>query len=320
MPSEKEIRHFIYESEEGMRLDAYLASVSPDKSRSRIKKEIINGLAAVNGETERSAHRILKKGERIELVIKEEQREIAPDATIELSVLYEDDHILVINKQAGIAVHPGAGLREGSIVHALKARYENFNIGDAERPGIVHRLDKVTTGAMIVAKTEIALRNLIHQFKTRQVFKEYRVVVKGSVDWDEIKLDTRIGRHPVRRKKLAVLKEGGKRASTRFKVLSRIRELTYLSAYPETGRTHQIRVHLSHSGHPVLGDEVYGGRGKKGFFNKELSKLRKAGGIALHAYGLSFIHPESHKRVEFRACFPAYFVDILRLFNNEKGE
>ena len=291
------------------RLDRILAESYTDFSRSYIKKLIEKGLVYVNGKEVRKPSKKVKEGDRITLLIPEpEELKVEPES-IPIEIVYEDRDIAVVVKPCGLVVHPSPGYTSGTLVNALLYHIRDLSsIGGIERPGIVHRLDKETAGLMVVAKNDTAHRELVKQFQERKTEKFYKVLVKGTVKEDYGIIDKPIGRHPVDRKRFSV-SEGGKEALTEFWVLKRYEkfDITLLKVKIHTGRTHQIRVHFSSIGHPVLGDRTYGF--KTGSVPKEL--LRLIGDCnMLVAYRLGFYHPVSGKRVSFEIEEPETFRSV----------
>lgn len=242
-------------------------------------------------------------GDEIEVVMPElrEMDVVAED--IPLDIVYEDRHLLVINKARGMVVHPAAGHFSGTLVNALMHHCGDSlsGINGVMRPGIVHRLDKDTSGVMLVAKTDFAHQSLAEQIKEHSVRREYHTVVIGNLKDDEGTINAPIGRHHTDRKKMAVTDKNSREAITHYKVISRYPGFTYASCLLETGRTHQIRVHMAHTGHPVVGDEVYGARDKLGL-----------SGQCLHSKNVTFVHPETGKTMYFETQLPEYFSDILK--------
>ena len=274
----------------GQRLDLFLAGMIPELSRSRWKGLIEAGQVLVDGQTCKP-NRKLKAGEEIAWIIPEEPPNEPQPEDIALDILFEDDTVLVLNKPPGRVVHPAAGNESGTLVNALLFHDPVFQT--LERAGIVHRLDKDTSGAMVVAKSAEAMAELQRQFKARETNKQYLALVWGHPP-PSGRIETQIGRHAKHRKKMAVLQEGGKEAISTFQSLERFTETTLVQVKIETGRTHQIRVHMAHLGHPVVGDSVYG-RARK---NKLPSIPTRQ---MLHAEKLDFIHPISGKRLSFTA-------------------
>jgi|Deesub1362A_J573_1020465.scaffolds.fasta_scaffold01403_6 23S rRNA pseudouridine1911/1915/1917 synthase len=286
--------------EGGLRLDIFL-SKKTDLSRSQIKKLIENEKVRVNKQFKKPSY-IVKENDLIEVeVLPPEKDEIKPQP-IPLNIIYEDNDILLINKPSGIIVHPGAGVKEDTLVNALLFHFPEIKgIGSEKRPGIVHRLDKDTSGLMVIAKTNRAYLELQRQFKVREVEKKYLTLVKGKMPSMEGKIEIPIGRHIRERKKISIRTTKPKEAITYYKVIEEIKDFSYLEVKPITGRTHQIRVHLSSSGHPVVGDKKYGG------CNLEIKCPR----LFLHAYYLSFIHPTLDKKIEFSLPLPDDLNDYL---------
>jgi 23S rRNA pseudouridine1911/1915/1917 synthase len=239
---------------------------------------------------------------------------------IPLQILFEDDSIIVVNKEPGMVVHPAPGHSSGTLVHALLHHCPDLEgMGGPLRPGIVHRLDKDTSGVLIVAKTEEALHHLSQQFKSRKVKKQYLTLVSGRVDREQGEVEAPVGRLMEDRKKMGVRTRRGRAALTRYSVWERFSEFTLLRVFPETGRTHQIRVHLAHIGHPVWGDPVYGGRKKNLIFQKtgeEIIPKRQM----LHAWRLGFVHPRSKEPMSLEAPLPADFQQILKALQSGFSE
>lgn len=292
--------------EKSARLDQYLASVFPRPvSRSHLKKLIDAGNILVNGKPAKPHHKV-KPGERIEVRAEEPTRRSKPEAEdIALEVLYEDGDMIVINKQPGIAVHPGAGRPSGTIVNALLNHCRKLSDVNAARPGIVHRLDKDTSGVMVAAKNNASHAELARQFKDRTVKKYYLALVKGVVELDNGIINLPIGRHQSNRQKMAVRYDSERKAVTEYKVIKRFDGFTLVMLNLKTGRTHQIRVHMAYIGHPVLGDEKYGSS------DRALKGGEGPSRQALHAYYLKLRHPTSGKEMEFTACLPADMKEML---------
>ncbi len=293
-------------AEVGERLDAYLARVS-GLSRARIQRLIAGGHVLAGGLPQKSHYRV-GASERVQLRIPPATPlDLAPEA-IPLDILYEDDHLLVVNKSAGMVVHPGAGRLTGTLVHALLAHCRSLpGIGGVERPGIVHRLDRETSGVLVVAKTEAAHHSLSRQFKARLVKKRYLALVHGDVRQDSGRIEAAIGRREHDRKRMGVRREGGREARTAYRVVRRLAGMSVMELDLETGRTHQIRVHLAHIGHPVVGDQVYGGRRER---RRAASGVLHADRQMLHAWRLGFHHPRTGAWLEVTAPVPE---DFLRL-------
>ena len=293
--------------DDGARLDVFLAGRGSIPSRAQARKLIDEGRVLVNGRPPQKAGVRLAAGDRIGVAVPEpEPSALAPQA-IPLDVLYEDEHLLVINKPKGLVVHPAPGHRTGTLVNALIHYLPELPvIGGAERPGIVHRLDKETTGVLVVAKSAEAHRKLAADLKARRISRVYVALVHGNVPRDQGTIDAPIGRHPVHRKKMAVVPGRGRPAVTHFRVLERFRSYTLLELRLETGRTHQIRVHLAHIGHPVVGDPVYGPK-KPHLFDD---------GQALHAASIELAHPVTGVPLKVSAPLPermSVVIEKLRL-------
>jgi 23S rRNA pseudouridine1911/1915/1917 synthase len=279
------------------RLDRWLATQLPALSRARLQSLIETGRVVVDGQSRKAAHR-LRGGETIEVDVASPPPETLVPEPGTLTIVYEDRHVIVVDKPAGAVVHPGAGHDEGTLVAAVLAHApEIAGLGGARRPGVVHRLDKGTSGLLVFAKSVLGYRSLTAQLASHAVSRTYIAIVHGTVAREQGVVDAPIGRHPTDRVRMAIRPGGqGKRAVTRFRVLERFAQFTYLELSLETGRTHQIRVHLASLGHPVAGDETYG-RGKK------LPSV-PADGIALHALRLAFAHPETQNLVTFSSPVP----------------
>lgn len=289
------------------RLDRWLAEQLPDLSRSRIQKLIEQGQVQINGQVCSSRKASLHAGDRVRLHIPPaEPLDLQPEA-IPLDILYEDASLLILNKPAGLVVHPAPGHSDGTLVNALLAHCENLaGIGGVQRPGIVHRLDKDTSGAIVIAKTDQAHQHLQAQFKRKTARREYLAVVYGAPDTHSGTIDAPIGRHPIDRKKMAVVPEekGGRRAVTHWQVVERLGNYTLMQFRLETGRTHQIRVHSASVGHPVVGDPVYGSGRSTGV---------NLPGQALHAWKLRLQHPISEDWIEVTAPQPKSFLTLLEV-------
>jgi 23S rRNA pseudouridine1911/1915/1917 synthase len=297
------------------RLDRFLAVAFPELSRSQIKRLIDEGAVTLDGADAKAALK-LRGGEKISVTLPEPAPvETAPEP-IPLSILYEDAALIVIDKPAGLVVHPAPGHPGGTLVNALLHHCDDLGgIGGELRPGIVHRLDKDTSGVMVASKNDAAHLNLARQFKRHSIRRRYRALVHGLVKQAEGTVDQEIGRHPVHRKKMSVQCRRGRRAVTHWRVLSRYDRdrLSLLELSLETGRTHQIRVHLSALGHPVVGDPLYGNpRLVRALEDARLEKLiRSLNRQFLHAWLLGFEHPETGEYLEFQAPMPAELQTIL---------
>jgi len=294
----------------GQRLDQALAQLFPDYSRSRLQQWVKEGLVKVDGRACRSRDKVLG-GEKVELEARlEEQVECNPQS-IPLDLVFEDEHLLVINKPAGLVVHPAVGNRDGTLQNALLNH--DPNLIQLPRAGIVHRLDKETSGLLVVARTPMAHKTLVEQLQAREVKREYRAVAKGVLVAGGT-VDAPIGRHPVHRVKQAVV-PGGKPAITHYRVLERFAHHSYLRVNLETGRTHQIRVHMAHIKHALVGDPVYGGRlqmpaGASPELQQALRKFRRQ---ALHARRLGLNHPATGDWVEWEVPVPQDMAELLEV-------
>lgn len=287
------------------RLDIYLLKSLPDLTRSRIKRLIEEGGVLVNHSPTKAGHKV-KAGDIIEVVLPEPQVLEARPEAIPLDILYEDESIIVIDKPPGLVVHPGAGRPGGTLVNALLYHCKDLaGIGGSLRPGIVHRLDKDTSGVLVVAKTDNAHQGLARQFKRHRVTRRYLALVWGMVKQDKGIIDIPIGRHPVQRKRMYVAPGRGRRAVTNYRVLERFGPITLLEIAPETGRTHQIRVHLSSIHYPVVGDPVYGKKTiPSGLSQRLRDSLKGLKRQALHAFSLGIIHPVKGETMEFTSNPP----------------
>jgi 23S rRNA pseudouridine1911/1915/1917 synthase len=303
----------VQESEGRPRLDLFLARRLPDASRTTIKRWILGGSVRLAGRRLKPSSR-LDPGDRITVSIPPPApSRLIPEA-IPLAVIHEDQDLLVVDKAPGMVVHPGAGQREGTLVHALLARRGGLSsIGGEERPGIVHRLDRDTSGLLVVARNDAAHRDLSRQFASRQVGKVYWALVWGLPVPSQGRIEVPLGRHPVVRTRMAVRHVGGREAVTEYRVAERFGPFSLLEVRIRTGRTHQIRVHLRHSGHPVAGDRRYGGAD---FRKVRIPAIRDClsafGRLALHAALLEFRHPASGARMRFEARLPADFERLLQ--------
>ncbi len=290
-------------SEGGERIDKFLDEMMPDFSRSYLQKLIKGGHVLVKGATVKPNYR-LNGDEEIRVEIPEDvPLDILPE-NIPLDILYEDQDLLVVNKPKGMVVHPAAGHYEHTLVNALLYHCEGqlSGINGVLRPGIVHRIDRDTTGSLLVCKNDMAHRALAEQLKEHSINRRYRAIVWGNLKEDEGTVDAPIGRHPVDRKKMAINRQNGKEAVTHYRVLQRFSRFTYIECRLETGRTHQIRVHMASIGHPLLGDEVYSSA--KSPYTLE--------GQCLHAMTLGFVHPRTGEYIECTAPLPEYFEHLLQ--------
>jgi 23S rRNA pseudouridine1911/1915/1917 synthase len=311
------VRSFVVgEDEEHQRLDSFLSSRFEDRSRSHLKKLIQEGFVQVNGRVVKPGYEVRPRDQvSVRLPTADTQTDLDPE-WMDLDVLHEDDDIVVVNKAPGVVVHPGAGHEESTLVHGLLAHCPRLAMqGAPRRPGIVHRLDQYTSGALVVAKSEIAYLDLIAQFKRHSVGKEYLALVYGRFSQPRGEIKTLMDRHPVDRKRMAVVTHRGREAVSKWWVEQELGEVTLLRVVIETGRTHQIRVHLSHLHHPVVGDATYGGgkRKAKSLKSSELQDLLlPVDRQMLHAYRLSFQHPRTHDPIAFTAPLPPDFDRLLQ--------
>jgi len=284
-----------------LRLDQFLAKELPEYSRSRLQQLIRSGFVRLNKQTTRP-RQIVRGGDKIHLIEPPlEKIEMRPEP-IPLDVLFEDDDLIIINKPADLTVHPGAGQREHTLVNALLSHCTTLSgIGGKERPGIVHRLDKETSGCLVVAKNDIAHRELSKQFAARTVEKIYLALVAGKLRKPTGVIEENIGRHPVQRKRMSVSSKRGRAAKTEYRVIRSSDQASLVECRLHSGRTHQIRVHLHHLGHPVLGDKIYAPRFAKNFHRQ-----------MLHAWKLGFRHPCTGEWRSFEASLPADFNEAIR--------
>lgn len=285
-----------------VRIDRYLTEQCPELSRSYIQKLLKDQKVKADHKTVKANYKVQPGQEIVVEIPDAEPLDIQPE-DISLDILYEDPYLLVVNKPKGMVVHPAAGHTGGTLVNAVMAHCgENLSgINGVLRPGIVHRIDKDTTGALLVCKTDEVHRSLAEQLKEHSIKRRYRAIVRGNLKEDTGTIEGPIGRHPTDRKKMAINYKNGKDAVTHYKVLERFGQYTYVECRLETGRTHQIRVHMSSIGHPLLGDTVYGS-GKDPFHLE---------GQTLHAMILGFIHPITGEYMEFSAPLPEYFLKLL---------
>ena len=297
----------INEEWEGLRIDKYLSSNLDFLSRSYIQKMIQEQNVSVNKKIVK-ANYCLRLDDEIEFQL---PPSVEPDILAEdipLDVLYEDQDVIVVNKPKNMVVHPAAGHYSGTLVNALMAHCKDSlsGINGIMRPGIVHRIDKDTTGSLIVCKNDISHEHIAAQLKEHSIERRYRAICMGVLREDQYTINAPIGRHPVERKKMAINENNGKEAITHVQVLKRLKNATYVECKLETGRTHQIRVHLSSLGHPLLGDELYG----------DTKNKHKLQGQTLHAYILGFIHTTTKEYIETKAPIPEYFEKLLKTLEN----
>jgi len=286
--------------EGGQRVDKYLAQEVPSLSRSRIQQLIAEGLVTVNGDRVKRSHRLTEGDEIVAHLPPVQEVELVPQR-MPLNVVYENEDLLVVDKPAGLVVHPAHGHESGTLANALVARYPDLPRDEQKRPGIVHRLDRDTSGLLIVAKSEDARCDLQRQFKEGRVEKRYLALVEGRVEPKSGTVDAPIGRDPRHRKRMAVVPRGGREAVTEYRVLEYLSDYTLLEVRPRTGRTHQVRVHLAFIHHPVVGDKVYG-------YRKQRLGVRRQ---FLHAQHLGFHVPSSGEYVEVTSELPLDLAEIL---------
>lgn len=307
------VEFHIEPEEAGKRLDSFLSEKIEGYSRTYMQKLIQEGSCKVNGKNAKPNLK-LRQGDQVEVVIPDPVPLEAEPEDIKLDIVYEDNDIIVINKPQGMVVHPAHGNYSGTVVNALLSHCENLSdynsltgINGVLRPGIVHRIDKDTSGIIVVAKTNEAHLSLSEQLKEHSITRKYVALLEGRVKNDSGTIETLIGRNPKNRKEMAVVSANGKKAVTHYRVLERFENNTLIEAELETGRTHQIRVHMAYIGHPVVGDTVYGYRKQRFDTNGQL----------LHARVLGFIHPSKKEYVEFEAPLPDYFEKILRILRSK---
>jgi 23S rRNA pseudouridine1911/1915/1917 synthase len=293
--------------EAAKRLDTWLAEQEPEHSRARWQALIRDGLVTVN-DTPCKPNQKLRPGDRVRWAIPEPVDPEPQGEDIPLHILYEDSGIIVINKPAGLVVHPAAGNETGTLVNALLHHCTDLaGIGGEKRPGIVHRLDKDTSGVMVIAKTEAAMAALAHQFKEHETDKEYLAIVRGIPQPPRDTIETTIGRHPIHRKKMAANVRNGRMAVSHYEVIETFHDAALVRVRIETGRTHQIRVHMTHIKHPIFGDGVYG----RAYHIKAPRQM-------LHAAKLSFVHPDGRQRMQFTAPLPDDMELLLRELRKEQ--
>ncbi|MCD6419662.1 MAG: RluA family pseudouridine synthase [Synergistetes bacterium] len=295
------MKRIVVDLEDAGRLDVFL-SRKLKLSRSMCQRMVVDGHITVNGKTVQKSF-VLQKGDIVEYLLPESREPTSIPQPIEIPVIYEDKDIIVVDKPAGMVVHPAPGNVDGTLVNALLYRVNALSsIRGTVRPGIVHRLDKDTSGVLIVAKNDVAHQRLAEQFSSRRVKKEYVALVSGRLDVREGEIVAPIGRSPHDRKKMAVI-DGGKHAETTFRVIDRCSKASLILVRLHTGRTHQIRVHFSYINHHIVGDKIYGRKNPGGVKR-----------MCLHAYKIVVIHPLKGERMEFISCLPKDFVECLEFF------
>lgn len=294
-------------NEDNIRLDKYISMSDIGLSRSAAASIIENNGVLVNGKKTDKKYK-LSNGENITIQVPDPVAYEAKAENIPLDIVYEDEYLLVVNKPKGMVVHPAAGNYEGTLVNALLYHCGDSlsGINGVMRPGIVHRIDKDTSGLLIVAKNDLAHTFLAEQIKVHSFTREYEAIIFGSLKDEEGVVDAPIGRNPNDRKKMCVISKNSKNAVTHYSVIQRYKGYTHIKCRLETGRTHQIRVHMSYLGHPVAGDNVYGVKSEKVGFE----------GQCLHAKKIGFIHPKTKEYMEFSSQLPEYFSDFLNKLNN----
>ena len=293
---------------EGERIDKCISNYLESLSRSYIQKIIKDGKAYVNDAVVKANYKV-KVDDKVQFEIPDCEEPDIPPQDIPLDILYEDKDILIVNKPKDMVVHPAPGHYEGTLVNAIMfhCKDELSGINGVLRPGIVHRIDKDTTGSIFICKNDEAHRKIAQQLKEHSITRKYRAIVYGRIMEEEGTVNAPIGRHPTDRKKMAINEKNGKPAVTHYKVLERFDKYTYIECQLETGRTHQIRVHMTSIGHPLLGDEVYG-NAKCPF---------KLEGQTLHAMTIGFIHPTTGEYVEYEAPLPEYFEHLLQILRTK---
>ena len=296
---------YLFEVQENqqMRLDKYLAEQFPEQTRSYLQKLIKDGEVLVNGKNVKTGYQ-LSKGDEVSVNIPEPKELDVEPQKMDLDIVYEDEDVILINKPKGMVVHPAPGHTTDTLVNGLLYHCKDnlSGINGVARPGIVHRIDRDTTGILIVCKNDMSHNSIAAQLKEHSINRRYRALVHGNLKEDTGTVEGAIGRHPIDRKKMSINEKNGKPAVTHYTVLERFGNYTLIECKLETGRTHQIRVHMTSIGHPLVGDEVYGPA-------KCPFKLQ---GQCLHAMVLGFVHPRSGEYMEFSAELPEYFEELLR--------
>ena len=290
--------------EEGERIDKYLSALCPDLSRSYVQKLLKSGNVLADGRQVKASYR-LQEGDRIFLDVPEAVEPEIEAEPMDLDILYEDEDVILVNKPKGMVVHPAPGHYSHTLVNGLMAHCKGqlSGINGILRPGIVHRIDMDTTGVLIVCKNDMAHNSIAAQLKEHSIVRRYQAIVHGRIEEAEGRIEGAIGRDPVNRKRMCINEKNGKPAVTHYQVLERFRQFTYVECRLETGRTHQIRVHMASIRHPLLGDTVYG---------PAKCPFPRLQGQTLHAGVLGFVHPRSGDYMEFPAPLPSYFQELLR--------
>lgn len=302
----EKMEHIILDDQANERVDKVLSKINADWSRTQVQQWIKDGQILVNGKKPKMNYKC-SAGDKIEIVIPEpEELDVIPE-DMDLDIYYEDQDVLVVNKPKGMVVHPAAGHGTGTLVNGLMAHCKDLSgINGVMRPGIVHRIDKDTSGLLMVAKNDMAHESLVNQLMKKTVTRKYRAIVHGIIPHDYGTIEAPIARDPKDRQSMAVV-DNGKHAVTHFQVLERFKDFTFVECQLETGRTHQIRVHMKYIGYPLAGDPKYGPR-----------KTLDIEGQALHAGILGFEHPRSGEYLEFEADFPPYFAELLEMLRNNR--
>ncbi|MFA5276127.1 MAG: RluA family pseudouridine synthase [Candidatus Omnitrophota bacterium] len=300
----KELSFIVTAEQAKMRLDLLLAEYAAGNnlgiSRTAIQKLITTGKVFLNSRVVNKPHRKVSSGEEVSFCLPEKEKSQILPEEISLDVVYEDDDLAVINKQTGLVVHPAPGNREHTLVNALLGRFESLSSINKNRPGIVHRLDKETSGLLVIAKNNPSHLKLAKQFSEHSIERKYIAIVTGVVEFDEDVIEAPIGRHPVKRQDMSVsFLEDNRYAKTKYRTLKRGSNFSFLELRPFTGRTHQLRVHLAYIGHPILGDTKYGK-------NNNFSRM------ALHAQEIGFMHPSTGKFVHFTSEIPEEFREFIK--------
>lgn len=306
--NELEFEFYIEEIDVGKRIDAFLSDKLSDFTRSRIQKIIEENGVFVNSRPVSKSYKLCL-GDIVSVELPENVDIPVLPQNIPIDIVYEDNDIVIVNKSKGMVVHPASGNFEGTLVNALLYHCKDSlsGINGVNRPGIVHRIDKDTSGLLVIAKNDKSHNFLAEQFAEHSITREYHAIVYGNIKQDNGTVDAPIGRHPVKRKQMAITNTNSKRAVTHYEVIERFGEFTYIKCHLETGRTHQIRVHMSSIGHPIAGDEVYG--------HKKI--IKSLCGQCLHAKVLGFTHPSTKEEVFFDSSLPDYFTDFLNKLRNK---
>lgn len=302
----EELMFYVEKEDEGTRIDKYLSDNIEDRSRAFIQNLIDENNITVNDKNIKSNYKVKEK-DKVKVIIPVPKELTIAGEDIPLDIVFEDKDVVVVNKPQGMVVHPASGVYSGTLVNALLNHCEDLSgINGVVRPGIVHRIDKDTSGVLVIAKNDFAHNKLAEQFKEHSMKREYYALVEGRFKDEEGIVDAPLGRHPQDRIKMAVVKDG-KRAVTHYKVIETYKNTSLIKCRLETGRTHQIRVHMAYIGHPLVGDPVYGYKKQK--YNLE--------GQMLHAKVLGFVHPTRNEYMEFESELPSYFTKILEILKKE---